>query len=63
LELARELFRWFHSQCFWHSSRDLEVGEDLIPFVVESLRAHGGHLGFALPARLLPLADEREARG
>ncbi len=59
LELARELFRRFHAQCFWHSPRDLEISEDLIPFVVKGLRAHGGHLGFALAGKLLPDVDER----
>lgn len=62
LELARELFRRFHAQCFWHSPRDLEISEDLIPFVARGLRAHGGHLGFNLAGRLIPDADEREAR-
>jgi hypothetical protein len=60
LELARELFRRFHVQCFWHSPRDLEITEDLIPFVVKGLRAHGGHLGFALAGKLRPDADERD---
>jgi hypothetical protein len=62
LELARELFRRFHTQCFWHSPRDLEIDEDLIPFVVKGLRAHGGHVGFALAGQLLPGADERDLR-
>ena len=62
LELARELFRRFHAQCFWHSPRDLEISEDLIPFVVNGLRANGGHLGFVLAGKLLPYADEREVR-
>jgi hypothetical protein len=62
LELARELFRRFHAQCFWHSPRDLEIGEDLIPFVAKGLRAHGGHLGFALAGQLLADPVERESR-
>jgi hypothetical protein len=62
LELARELFRRFHAQCFWHSPRDLEIGEDLIPFVAKGLRAHGGRRGFVLAGQLLAAADEREAR-
>jgi hypothetical protein len=62
LELARELFRRFHAQCFWHSPRDLEISEDLIPFVAKGLRAHGGHLGFALAGKLLSDADERDSR-
>jgi hypothetical protein len=62
LELARALSRRFHAQCFWHSPRDLEISEDLIPFVVKGLRAHGGHLGFTLAGRLRPTADERGSR-
>jgi len=62
LELARELFRRFHAQCFWHSPRDLEIGEDLIPFVARGLRAHGGHRGFALAGELLTDADDRDTR-
>jgi hypothetical protein len=34
LELAQQLFREFHTRCFWHSPRDLAITEDLIPFVV-----------------------------
>jgi hypothetical protein len=59
LELARDLFRRFHAQCFWHSPRDLEISEDLIPFVVKGLRAHGGHLGLAMAEKLQPDAHER----
>ena len=62
LERARELFRRFHAQCFWHSPRDLEIGEDLIPFVAKGLRAHGGHLGFTLADALLRDADLRGRR-
>lgn len=45
LELARELFRRFYALCFWHSPPDLEITEDLIPFVIKGLRANGGHWG------------------
>jgi hypothetical protein len=61
LELARELFQKFHPQCFWHSPRDLEITEDLIPFVVKGLRANGGRVGFVLAGKLQPKAFEREA--
>jgi hypothetical protein len=61
LELARELFQKFYAQCFWHSPRDLEITEDLIPFVVKGLRANGGHLGFVLAGKLRPNALERES--
>lgn len=52
LELANLLYREFQNRCFWHSPRDLVITEDLIPFVVKGLRAHGGHRGFKLAARL-----------
>jgi hypothetical protein len=46
LELADQLYREFHTRCFWHSPRDLIITEDLVPFVVNGLRAHGGRRGF-----------------
>ena len=52
LELANLLHREFHKRCFWHSPPDLVVTEDLIPFVVKGLRAHGGHRGFKLADKL-----------
>src|SRR5262249_3094810 len=52
LELANLLYREFHARCFWHSPRDLVITEDLIPFVVKGLRAHGGHRGFKLAGKL-----------
>ena len=55
LELANLLYREFQNRCFWHSSRELIVTEDLIPFVVRGLRAHGGHRGFKLAAKLQPI--------
>ena len=54
LELANQLYREFHTRCFWHSPRDLRVTEDLIPFVVKGLRAYGGRRGFILAAKLQP---------
>ena len=60
LKLANQLYREFHTRCFWHSPRDLVITEDLLPFVAKGLRTHGGHLGFALAGRLLPIADARE---
>ena len=52
LELANRLYHEFHSQCFWHSPRDLTITEELIPFVAKGLRTHGGHRGFKLAAKL-----------
>jgi hypothetical protein len=56
LELARELFQGFSARCFWHSPRDLEITEELIPFVIKGLRANGGHRGFRLAGMLQPNA-------
>jgi hypothetical protein len=52
LELARRLYREYHACCFWHSPRDLVITEELIPFVVRGLRAHGGRRGFLLSLQL-----------
>ena len=60
LELARDLFQEFYALCFWHSPRDLEITEELIPFVIRGLRANGGHRGFKLAGMLQTNACERE---
>ena len=52
LDLANRLFGEYHARCFWHSPRDLAITEDLIPFVIKGLRAHGGRRGFILAAKL-----------
>jgi hypothetical protein len=52
LELANQLYREFHTRCFWHSPRELRITEDLIPFVVKGLRTHGGRRGFILAGKL-----------
>ena len=62
VELARELFRRFHAQCFWHSPRNLEITEDLISFVVKGLRTDDGHLGLVLAGKLQPIADKQDTR-
>ncbi len=59
--LARDLYREFHALCFWNSPRDLEITEDLIPFVAKGLRARGGHAGFALASKLMSNASQPEA--
>jgi hypothetical protein len=56
VELANQLFREFHTRCFWHSPRDLVITEELIPFVVKNLRKHGGRHGFMLAGELLGIA-------
>lgn len=56
LELANQLYREYHTRCFWHCPRDLDITEDLIPFVVKGLRAYGGRRGFILASKLLPEA-------
>ncbi len=63
LELARDLFQRFHARCFWHSPHDLEITEDLIPFVAKGLRDNGGHVGYMLAGKLQPNAYERERLG
>jgi hypothetical protein len=50
--LARELFRRFYAECFWHSPRDLEIDENHVGFVANALRTHGGRRGFMLAAEL-----------
>jgi hypothetical protein len=59
LELANQLFRQFHTRCFWHSPRDLVITEELIPFVVKGLRTHGGRRGFLLAEKLQPKGATR----
>lgn len=65
LELANQLYREFHTRCFWHCPRDLVVTEELVPFVVKGLRTYGGRRGFILAAKIqpqsvLPQTSERE---
>jgi hypothetical protein len=57
IEVANQLFREFHTRCFWHSPRALRITEDLIPFVVKGLRKYGGHRGFLLASKLQPKQD------
>lgn len=52
LDLAQRLYREFHTRCFWHCRPDLEITEELLPFVAQGLRANGGHRGFKLAALL-----------
>jgi hypothetical protein len=52
LALANRRYREFRSLCFWHSPPNLAITEDLIPFVINGLRNHGGHRGFRLAAEL-----------
>ena len=52
LELANRLYREYRTRCFWHCPPDLVITEELIPFVVKGLRAHGGRRGFILSGRL-----------
>jgi len=54
LELANQLYREFHTRCFWHSPRDLVITEELIDFVVKGLRMYGGRRGFILAGQLQP---------
>lgn len=54
LELARRLYREYHTRCFWHCPHQLEITEELLPFVAKGLRSHGGRRGFFLASKLLP---------
>jgi len=64
LELANRLYREYHARCFWHSPRDLVITEELIPLVVNGLRAHGGRRGFILSGKLRPReATRRTSEG
>ncbi len=60
LELANQLYREFHTRCFWHAPRDLVITEDLVPFVVKGLRTYGGRRGFILSGKLRTPAREHE---
>ena len=62
LELANQLYREYHTRCFWHCPRDLDITEDLIPFVIKGLRAYGGRRGFILASKLLPEGTNHSAR-
>lgn len=52
IEQANQLYREFHTRCFWHCPRDLVITEELIPFVVKGLRTYGGRAGFMLAGKL-----------
>lgn len=52
LVLANQLFREFHTRCFWHCPCELVITEDLIPMVVEGLSKHGGRRGFMMAGEL-----------
>lgn len=54
LQLAQQLYREFQTRCFWHCPHDLEITEDLLPFVAKGLRNHGGRRGFILAAQVMP---------
>jgi hypothetical protein len=64
LRLANQLYREYHTWCFWHCRRDLEITEELLPLVVKGLLTYGGRRGFIL-ASMLPETDSppREASG
>jgi hypothetical protein len=52
LKLANQFYREYHAQCFWHSPRDLQITEELIPLVIKGLRKDGGRRGFILSGQL-----------
>jgi hypothetical protein len=53
VERAREIFKEFYANCFWHLKPNLVVTAEMIPVIVKGLRAHGGRQGFLLAAELL----------
>jgi hypothetical protein len=54
LQLAKQLYREFHTRSFWHSPLDPVITEELIPFVVKGLRTYGGRRGFILSGKRRP---------
>jgi hypothetical protein len=63
LKLANQLDREYNARCFWHRPRSLRITEELIPFVIRGLRAHGGRRGFILSGMLRSNSlDDRKCR-
>ncbi len=52
VELAQQLFKEYYASCFWHFKPDLTVTEEMIPWIVKCLCAHGGHKGMLAAAQL-----------
>ncbi|MBI2501777.1 MAG: hypothetical protein HYW07_00895 [Candidatus Latescibacteria bacterium] len=52
LQLAREVYREFHAECFWYLRPDLPIDAAALPEIARGLRRHGGRRGFLLAARL-----------
>lgn len=52
LALGREAFVRFRPSCFWFWRADLQITEAHLPLIAQGLRENGGHIGFALAARL-----------
>jgi hypothetical protein len=53
VERAREIFKEFYANRFWHLKPNLVVTAETIPVIAKELRAHGGRQGFLLAAELL----------
>ena len=49
---AREAYRKYHAQCFWHLRADLEPTLADVPMIAEGLRKNGGRRGFLLAGEL-----------
>lgn len=56
---AQEIFRQYHSRCFWHLRKDMQVTEEMLPLVREGLKKYGGREGFLLAAELTVKADKK----
>lgn len=52
VELAREAFHEFRSQCFWFWKENPEISEETIPLIIRELRLNGGHRGYQVAAEL-----------
>ena len=49
---AQELFRQYHSQCFWHLKPDLKITAERMPMVLDGLKTYGGKKGYLLAHEL-----------
>lgn len=54
IDLARAVYREFHTRCFWFLRKDLSPTAADIPEIARGLREHGGRRGYELASRLCP---------
>jgi hypothetical protein len=53
LALAAQLYREYHTRCFWHMKEEIAVTEAILPTIIQGLRTYGGKQGALASARLL----------